>query len=81
MHFHDKKHESWRILSGMIRFHWIDTNTAEGKMCTLIEGDQVDIPRLTPHRVEAVTDCRILEISTQHFEDDSYRVAKGDSQK
>jgi hypothetical protein len=40
----------------------------------------VDIPRLQTHQVHALEDTRILEVSTQHFEDDSYRVMAGDSQ-
>jgi hypothetical protein len=31
-----------------------------------------------PHQLEAITDGEIFEISTQHFDSDSYRVQKGD---
>ena len=45
-----------------------------------------DVVRIRPgvcHQLQCVskTGGKILEISTQHFEEDSYRVMKGDSQK
>lgn len=81
MHFHCKKHETWRILDGEILLEWIDTSTAARHTKVLYVGDIVDIPRLCPHQVYAVVDSLILEVSTPHYDDDSYRVSKGDSQK
>jgi hypothetical protein len=31
--------------------------------------------------LEAITDGEVFEVSTEHFDSDSYRVWKGDSQK
>jgi oxalate decarboxylase/phosphoglucose isomerase-like protein (cupin superfamily) len=80
-HFHDKKSESQYLLSGEARLWW--KNPLNGKDCfmELRAGDVVDIPRLCVHRIEAITAVRILEISSQHFENDSMRVSPGDSQK
>ena len=80
MHFHDKKHETWYILSGKIIVSWIGASNAERHSRTLYTGEMEDIPRLQTHQVYAIEDSRILEVSTQHFEDDSYRVQGGDSQ-
>ena len=33
-----------------------------------------------PHQLEAITDGVVFEVSTQHFDEDSYRVIKGDTQ-
>ena len=33
-----------------------------------------------PHQLIALTDGTVFEVSTQHFDEDSYRVMKGDSQ-
>ena len=33
-----------------------------------------------PHQLEAMTDGIVFEVSTQHFDEDSYRVLPGDSQ-
>jgi mannose-6-phosphate isomerase-like protein (cupin superfamily) len=80
MHFHVSKHETWYIQSGKISLTTINTENAEKKEIILSEGDLVDIPRLNPHQVYALEDTTIIEVSTQHFEDDSYRVLPGDSQ-
>ena len=34
-----------------------------------------------PHQLEDLTDGIVFEVSTEHFDSDSYRVWKGDSQK
>jgi mannose-6-phosphate isomerase-like protein (cupin superfamily) len=80
MHFHDKKHETWYILSGQISVSWVDALNAQKHSRIISVGEMVDIPRLQTHQVHALEDTRILEVSTQHFEDDSYRVMAGDSQ-
>jgi mannose-6-phosphate isomerase-like protein (cupin superfamily) len=80
VHFHCSKHETWRILSGKIRLNWVDTTNAEKQSKILSVGDIVDIPRFCPHQVEALTDSEIMEVSTTHYDDDSYRVEPGDSQ-
>lgn len=81
MHFHVSKHETWYISDGKILLHCINTDNAQKSQVILSQGDIVDIPRLNPHQVEALEDSRIIEVSTQHFEDDSYRVIAGDSQR
>lgn len=81
MHFHDKKHETWYILEGRIKLSWVDTETAEPYMKVLKVGDIVDIPRLCPHQVLALSAARILEVSTVHENSDTFRFGKGDSQK
>jgi sugar/nucleoside kinase (ribokinase family) len=47
----------------------------------LYSGDIVDIPQFNPHKIEAIKESTIIEISTHHEDSDSYRIAKGDSQK
>ena len=34
-----------------------------------------------PHQLEALTEGEVFEVSTQHFDSDSYRVWKENSQK
>lgn len=80
LHFHSLKHESWFILSGEIKFIWTDTDKGSDYSKILKTGDMVDIPKNCPHQVIALIDTRILEVSTKHFDDDSYRVRPGDSQ-
>ena len=42
-------------------------------------GDRLVIPQNVPHQFEGVSaETTIIEISTQHFEEDSYRILQGD---
>lgn len=80
MHFHVSKHETWYIQKGKLLVTTINTENAEKSEVILTEGDVFDIPKLNPHQVHALEDTTIIEVSTQHFEDDSYRVIPGSSQ-
>lgn len=44
----------------------------------LREGDTMHIPVGLRHTLFALRDTRIIEFSTQHFDEDSYRILKGD---
>ena len=80
MHYHLIKDETWYVDKGEFLYRWIDTETAETKVVALKEGDVVRQRVGQPHQLEATTDGVVFEVSTQHFEEDSYRVWKGDSQ-
>ncbi len=41
-------------------------------------GDSLHLPPLTIHQFEGVRDTELFEFSTQHFDDDSYRIIPGD---
>lgn len=73
-HFHHNKHETFYLLEGECQLHWIDTEVGEERMIPLEQGVPMEIPRLMPHSAEAITDCVILEVSTFHQDDDSFRV-------
>ena len=77
MHYHIIKQETWYVNAGSFIFYWIDTETAEKNTLELFKGDVVTIPIGMPHQLVALTDGEIFEISTQHFDSDSYRVYKG----
>ena len=81
MHYHLIKDETWYVNKGEFIYRWIDTDTAEVKIVALNEGDVVRQRVGQPHQLEALTDGVVFEVSTQHFDEDSYRVWKGDSQK
>jgi hypothetical protein len=45
------------------------------------KGDSILIDPGTPHRFQGLAEeTRFMEFSTQHFEEDSYRIWPGDSQ-
>ena len=79
MHYHIKKQETWYVNEGKFIFKWIDTDTAQVHNDILEQGSVVTIPRGMPHQLEAIEDGEIFEISTQHFDTDSYRIEKGNS--
>lgn len=78
MHYHLIKQESWYVNYGDFIFNWIDTENAVTNRIELKKGDVVTIPIGMPHQLHALTDGEIFEISTQHFDSDSYRIYKGD---
>jgi mannose-6-phosphate isomerase-like protein (cupin superfamily) len=80
MHFHDIKDETWYVQNGKMIFYYIDTITTNIKEMNIKVGDIIHIPRLLPHQLYAVEDSDIIEVSTKHYDTDSYRVMKGDNQ-
>lgn len=81
MHYHLIKDETWYVNEGEFIYRWIDTNNANVIEQKLTKGNIVRQYPGQPHQLEALTDGVIFEVSTEHFDDDSYRVWKGDSQK
>ncbi len=81
MHFHMLKDETWYVSEGKIKLNTIDTTDATKYTTFLKEGDVWRNRPGEPHQVEALEDTVIFEVSTQHFDHDSYRVEKGNSQK
>ena len=80
MHYHLIKDETWYVDKGKFLYRWIDTDTAEIQEQELKVGDVVRQRVGQPHQLIALTDGTVFEVSTQHFDEDSYRVVKGDTQ-
>ena len=78
MHYHILKQETWYVNKGSFTFTYIDTDKAITHKRTLKLGDVVTIKRGMPHQLLALEDGEIFEISTEHFDSDSYRISKGD---
>jgi len=68
LHYHKIKEETFFILEGKVLME-VGKDTR-----TMVCGDSVHIKPRTNHRFTGLVDSKILEISTQHFEDDSYRL-------
>ena len=81
MHYHIIKQETWYVNKGKFIFRWINTEVGETITQSLNEKDAVTIPIGMPHQLEAIEDGEIFEISTQHFDSDSYRIFTGDQIK
>jgi quercetin dioxygenase-like cupin family protein len=71
------KNETWYIQKGAFEFHSIDTETAKIQKDILNVGDVVYIERGKPHQLIALEpESIVFEVSTEHFDDDSYRIYK-----
>ncbi len=81
MHYHLKKDETWFVQKGRFIFRWIDTTNSEIREDEFKEGDVLRQFPGQPHQLEALEEGIVFEVSTQHFDYDSYRVMPGDSQK
>ena len=75
MHYHMIKKETWYIQQGSFQFSWIDVENGKLDTKTIKKGDTVLIERGLPHQLIALEDNSIVfEVSTQHFDEDSYRI-------
>ena len=78
-HYHDIKIETFYVLEGSCVLFVGDSDLIEEAKCLELEpGDKYHIPAGTRHQIIASTDLRVLEISTPHSEQDSFRITKGD---
>ena len=80
-HFHLCKRESFILLDGEVILTIVDTLTAKSVDINMQPTMAYRIVPPCPHQFRAIVDSKILEISTSHYEDDSYRIEPGDSQK
>jgi len=75
LHYHKLKDETFYILEGIIELE-LQENGREVTI-TLVRGNQYRLKPYTLHRFRAITfRAKILEISTTHFDSDSYRKEK-----
>jgi mannose-6-phosphate isomerase-like protein (cupin superfamily) len=78
-HYHKIKEETFYIQSGRILLHAgydDDINLSEELILTV--GDSYHIKPGLRHQMLALETTEMFEFSTQHFEEDSYRIIKGD---
>ena len=80
-HYHDIKTETFYVQSGKIMLTYgFSDDIDKANQIALCPGDSFDVPVGMRHRLCNVGDgnAEIFEFSTHHFEDDSYRIIKGD---
>ena len=77
LHFHKKKLETFYLQSGkMLLTYGNSLNDMQERLLT--PGDSFEIPRGLIHQMFALEDSELFEFSTQHFDEDSHRIEKGD---
>lgn len=78
LHYHIDKEETMHLDFGEVDLRMIDHQTGTEYTIHLFPGDTITIPRGQAHQIIAIEESEIIEFSTEHFEDDSYRIQKGD---
>lgn len=72
LHYHKEKDETFVIFSGLVYMEIEDErNAIEGY--TMMPGDRVRIKPNTAHRFSGLKNSLIIEVSTHHEDEDSYR--------
>lgn len=78
-HYHEIKDETFYVQSGSIILRYSQSDDInKATHIVLKKGDAFHIPVGMIHQMEAIEDTELFEFSTQHFDEDSYRVVKGD---
>jgi quercetin dioxygenase-like cupin family protein len=79
-HFHLAKRETWYVLDGLLLMKHYNLTNADVIENTIFAGEVIKVNRGEPHKLTALEDSRIVEISTTHYDSDSFRIEKGSSQ-
>ena len=78
-HYHKLKDETFYIQSGKILLKYSDGDEMiYADEIILNRGDKFHIYRGLRHQMFAIEDTELFEFSTQHFDEDSYRLERGD---
>jgi len=72
MHYHKKKDETFYVIKGRVL---MELGTKKWLMET---GDAVHIPTGAKHRFTGIDDSEIIEFSTHHEDEDSYRISNSE---
>ena len=78
-HYHKLKDETLYLQSGCLQLKYSPNDDIEKcKNTVLNPGDSFYIYPGLRHQMIAILDSELIEFSTQHFDEDSYRIIKGD---
>jgi quercetin dioxygenase-like cupin family protein len=78
MHYHIQKKETWYVSKGSFILIWIETQNGTTYSEYLKVGDVITNKRGEPHQLVALEDAEVFEVSTKHYDEDSFRMWKGD---
>tara|TARA_R100000353_G_C6454779_1_gene182259 strand:+ start:142 stop:501 length:360 start_codon:yes stop_codon:yes gene_type:complete len=78
-HYHKLKDEVFYIQSGKVLVKFSENDELDTASEVILEkGDNFHVYRGLRHQMLALEDTELFEFSTQHFDEDSYRIIKGD---
>lgn len=72
LHYHKLKDETFYVISGKVLFE--TEYKGENRSRILCQGDIAPVPIAMIHRFTGLENSEIIEFSTHHREDDSYRL-------
>lgn len=72
-HYHKIKDETFFVVKGILKLEYYDGDTHD--VSVMMEGESFHVGPGMKHRFTAGSPhgCKFIEVSTQHFEEDSYR--------
>jgi len=78
-HYHEIKDEVFYVQSGKLLVKYgLDDDIEKAESIILKKGDNFYIYRGLRHQMLALETTELFEFSTEHFDEDSYRIIKGD---
>lgn len=78
-HYHKLKDEVFYIQSGKMLVKYSDDDNLDTAQELILErGDNFHVYRGLRHQMLALEDTELFEFSTQHLDEDSHRIEKGD---
>ena len=78
-HYHVKKDEVFYLQSGRMLVRYSENDTLENANEIMLEpGMNFYVYPGLRHQMEAIEDSELYEFSTEHFDEDSHRIVKGD---
>ena len=78
-HYHKLKDEVMYVQSGAVEITYgQDEDINKAAVVKLSTGDSFHIPVGLIHKIRAIQTAEVFEFSTEHFDEDSYRLIKGD---
>jgi quercetin dioxygenase-like cupin family protein len=78
-HYHKLKDETFYLQSGKMMLYYSDSDDlSSAKTLLLNSGDNFYVYPGLRHQMVALEDSDLFEFSTEHFDEDSYRVIIGD---
>jgi mannose-6-phosphate isomerase-like protein (cupin superfamily) len=76
-HYHPLKKELWHCLLG--EFDCIlQKEDGEKNLVKFRKGDKIEVESGIKHQLTALKNSILIEVSTEHFDEDSHRIIKGD---
>lgn len=92
LHYHKAKTETFHVLKGKVFIEYVQSDVALDQVCrygnegmiscmfsaTLDVGETFFVPKGLAHRLTALEDSEVLEVSTTDDDSDSFRIIKGD---